>query len=61
MLTYPLMVDIQVVSARIGRVTGRGLASNIRQHYLAWLLYSVVGLLLIANTINIGRRLRYVR
>jgi len=54
LFTYPLMVGIQVVSARIGRVSGHGLATNIRKHYPAWLLYSVVGLLLIANTINIA-------
>jgi NRAMP (natural resistance-associated macrophage protein)-like metal ion transporter len=54
LFTYPLMVGIQVVSARIGRVTGHGLATNIRRHYPAWLLYTVVGLLLIANTINIA-------
>ncbi len=52
--TYPLMVGIQIVSARIGRVTGKGLAGNIRQFYPAWLLYSIVGLLLVANTINIA-------
>ncbi|WP_296447031.1 NRAMP family divalent metal transporter [Rhodoferax sp. UBA5149] len=54
LFTYPLMVGIQVVSARIGRVSGHGLATNMRRHYPAWLLYSVVGLLLIANTINIA-------
>jgi NRAMP (natural resistance-associated macrophage protein)-like metal ion transporter len=54
LFTYPLMVGIQVVSARIGRVSGHGLAVNIRDHYPAWLLYSIVGLLLIANTINIA-------
>lgn len=54
LFTYPLMVGIQVVSASIGRVSGHGLATNIRRHYPAWLLYSVVGLLLIANTINIA-------
>ena len=54
LLTYPLMVGIQVVSARIGRVSGHGLATNIRRHYPAWLLYGIVGLLLIANTINIA-------
>jgi len=54
LLTYPLMVGIQVVSARIGRVSGHGLATNIRKHYPAWLLYSVVSLLLVANTINIA-------
>ena len=52
--TYPLMVGIQIVSARIGRVTGRGLAANIRHRYPAWLLYGIVGLLLVANTINIA-------
>jgi NRAMP (natural resistance-associated macrophage protein)-like metal ion transporter len=53
-LTFPLMVGIQMVSARIGRVTGHGLAANIRQHYSPTLLYVLVGLLLIANTINIA-------
>ncbi|GBL45913.1 manganese transport protein MntH [Sulfuriferula multivorans] len=52
--TYPLMVGIQLISARIGRVSGRGLAGNMRRHYPPWLLYSIVGLLLIANTINIA-------
>lgn len=54
LFTYPLMVGIQVVSARIGRVSGHGLATNIRKHYPVWLLHAVVGLLLIANTINIA-------
>jgi NRAMP (natural resistance-associated macrophage protein)-like metal ion transporter len=53
-LTYPLMVGIQEVSARIGRISGRGLASNIRRNYPPWLLYTMVGLLLIANTVNIA-------
>jgi len=52
--TFPLMVGIQTVSARIGRVTGQGLAANIRRHYPPWLLYGIVVLLLIANTINIA-------
>jgi NRAMP (natural resistance-associated macrophage protein)-like metal ion transporter len=52
--TYPLMVGIQVVSARIGRVSGYGLAGNIRRHYSPAILYSLVSLLLIANTVNIG-------
>src|SRR5512141_2486204 len=52
--TYPLMVGIQVVSARIGRVSGYGLAGNIRRHYPMGVLYGLVSLLLIANTINIG-------
>jgi len=53
-LTTPLMVGIQIVSARIGRVTGHGLAANIRDHYPPWLLYSIVALLLFANTLNIA-------
>src|SRR3954467_966061 len=53
-LTYPFMVGIQLVSARIGRVTGRGLAANIRRAYAPWLLYSIVLLLLVANVINIA-------
>lgn len=54
LLTYPLMTAIQLVSARIGRVTGKGLASNMRMHYPAWLLYAAVALLVIANVINIA-------
>ena len=52
--TYPLMVGIQLISARIGRVSGHGLATNIRHHYPAWLLYAIVSLLVVANTINIA-------
>ncbi|VXC17980.1 Iron transporter [Burkholderia sp. 8Y] len=54
LLTYPLMTAIQLVSARIGRVTGKGLASNMRLHYPSWLLYSAVVLLVLANVINIA-------
>ncbi len=53
-LTYPFMVGIQLVSARIGRVTGRGLAANIRRAYPPALLYAIVLLLLAANVINIA-------
>ncbi|MBW4021892.1 MAG: divalent metal cation transporter [Proteobacteria bacterium] len=53
-LTYPLMCAIQQISAEIGRVTGRGLAGNLRRHYPAWLLHGIVALLIVANTINIG-------
>jgi NRAMP (natural resistance-associated macrophage protein)-like metal ion transporter len=52
--TFPLMCAAQEISARIGRVTGRGLAGNIRRYYSAWLLYPTVFLLVLANTINIG-------
>jgi len=54
LLTYPLMVAIQEISARIGRTTGKGIASNIRVHFSGWVLQAIVLLLLIANTINIG-------
>ncbi|OLL29259.1 iron transporter, partial [Burkholderia sp. SRS-W-2-2016] len=54
LLTYPLMSAIQLVSARIGRVTGKGLASNMLAHYPRWLLYSAVVLLVLANVINIA-------
>ncbi len=54
LFTFPLMAGIQIVSARIGRVTGDGIAANIRKHYPRWLLYGLVGLLLVANAINIG-------
>ena len=54
LFTYPLMCAIQLISAQIGRVTGRGLAGNMRRHYPAPLLYLLVGLLVVANTINLG-------
>jgi NRAMP (natural resistance-associated macrophage protein)-like metal ion transporter len=54
LFTYPLMVAIQEISARIGRTTGKGIAANLRQHYPNWILQCIVLLLLVANTINIG-------
>jgi NRAMP (natural resistance-associated macrophage protein)-like metal ion transporter len=54
LFSYPLMCAIQMISAQIGRVTGRGLGGNLRRSYPAWLQQSVIALLLIANTINIG-------
>lgn len=51
---FPLMAAIQEISARIGRVTGRGIAGNIRRHYPPWLLYGIVALLVVANIINLG-------
>jgi NRAMP (natural resistance-associated macrophage protein)-like metal ion transporter len=53
-LTYPLMVGIQMVSARMGRVTGHGLAANVRSHFPRPVLYAVVVMLVVANTINIA-------
>jgi NRAMP (natural resistance-associated macrophage protein)-like metal ion transporter len=52
--TYPLMVGIQMVSARIGRVTGHGLASNIGRHFPRPVVYVIVALLVVANTFNIA-------
>ncbi|MFW0758749.1 NRAMP family divalent metal transporter [Pseudomonas sp. H11T01] len=52
--TFPLMVGIQIISARIGRVSGHGLATNIRRHYPKPFLFSIVVLLMAANTINIA-------
>ncbi len=52
--TYPLMSGIQMVSARLGCLTGRGLAANIKVEYPKAVLYSIVGLLVLANTINIA-------
>ncbi len=54
LLTFPLMVGIQDISARVGRVTGRGIAGNVCRYYPAWLLNAIVLLLFIANTINIA-------
>ena len=52
--TYPLMVGIQMVSARIGCITGRGLAANIKAVFPQPVLFGIVGLLLVANTINVA-------
>ena len=53
-LTFPLMVGIQMVCARLGRVTGKGLAANIKTLFPPVILWLVVGLLVIANTLNIA-------
>jgi hypothetical protein len=53
LFTYPLMTAVQIVSARMGRTTGRGIAGNLRQHCPPWLLTSIV-LCFDANAINIG-------
>ncbi|MGE4481014.1 Nramp family divalent metal transporter [Acidocella sp.] len=54
LFTYPLMVAVQMISARIGRTTGHGIAGVLRLHYPQWLLNWVVVLLLIANIVNLG-------
>lgn len=52
--SYPLMGCIQQISAEIGRVTGRGIAGNLRRHYHPVLLYVIVASMVVANVINIG-------
>lgn len=54
LLTYPLMVAIQEISARIGRVTGHGIAGNVRRNFPAPVMWSLVILLSIANTFNVA-------
>jgi NRAMP (natural resistance-associated macrophage protein)-like metal ion transporter len=53
-LTFPLMAAVQSICGRIGRVTGSGLAFNIRRSFPIWVAISAVALLLIANTLNIA-------
>ena len=53
-LTYPLMAVFQSICARIGRVTGKGLAANLKAVFPPWVVVSAVILLLIANTLNIA-------
>ena len=54
LLTFPLMTAIQEISARIGRVTGHGIAGNVCRHLPAALLWPLLGLLFVANTVNIA-------
>ncbi|GHF58443.1 NRAMP (natural resistance-associated macrophage protein)-like metal ion transporter [Deinococcus metalli] len=54
LFTYPLMATIQEISARLGRVTGHGVAGNVRRHYPAGWMWSMTALLLVANVINLG-------
>src|SRR4051794_26121438 len=53
-LTLPFMVAVQEISARLGRVTGAGLAAALKRHAPAPLLAALVGLLVMANVINLG-------
>jgi NRAMP (natural resistance-associated macrophage protein)-like metal ion transporter len=54
LFSFPLMVCVQLICARIGRVTGEGISGNLRQHFSARVLFPIVALLLLANTINIA-------
>jgi Mn2+/Fe2+ NRAMP family transporter len=53
-LTFPLMAAIQSMCGRIGRVTGKGLAANIKAEFPPGVLKGAVALLLVANTLNIA-------
>jgi NRAMP (natural resistance-associated macrophage protein)-like metal ion transporter len=53
-LTTPFMIAIQLVSAQIGRVTGKGIIANVRDFAPRWLVISLVALLVMANTFNIA-------
>src|SRR3982751_2571190 len=54
LLTYPLMMAIQLASARIGRITGKGLTESFFRLWPRWAVYGLVSLLVLANVINLG-------
>ncbi|HEX5230340.1 MAG TPA: Nramp family divalent metal transporter [Bryobacteraceae bacterium] len=54
LLSFPLMVSVQMMCSRLGMVTGRGLASVLRLHYPRWVLWGACLLLVTANVINIA-------
>jgi NRAMP (natural resistance-associated macrophage protein)-like metal ion transporter len=54
LITWPLMAAVQMMCARIGKVTGEGLAGNFKHRFPRWLLFSFIIALLVANTINIA-------
>lgn len=54
LFSYPLMAVTQVIAARIGAVTGLGIASNLKTHYPSWLLRLAVFILVVANVANLG-------
>jgi NRAMP (natural resistance-associated macrophage protein)-like metal ion transporter len=54
LLTFPLMAAVQLMCARLGIVTGRGLAASVRMHYPRWVLWGACLILAVANIINIG-------
>jgi NRAMP (natural resistance-associated macrophage protein)-like metal ion transporter len=54
LLTWPLMAAVEMMCARIGMVTGQGLAGNLKQRFPKWLLLTFIIALLVANTINIA-------
>jgi NRAMP (natural resistance-associated macrophage protein)-like metal ion transporter len=54
LFSFPLMSAVQMMCARLGMVTGRGLAGVVRRRYPKWVLWGACGLLVVANVVNIG-------
>jgi len=54
LISFPLMASVQFICAKVGMVSGQGLAGVLRKHYPRWLLYPPVIALVVANTINVG-------
>src|SRR5437016_3521234 len=54
LFSFPLMVAVQMMCARLGMVTGRGLASNLRRNYARGIVWAACALLIVANVVNIG-------
>jgi NRAMP (natural resistance-associated macrophage protein)-like metal ion transporter len=54
LFSFPLMTAVQIMCARLGMVTGKGLAGVIRSQYSKWILWGACFLLVVANTVNIG-------
>ena len=54
LITFPLMASVQLMCARLGMVTGRGLAAAVRIYYPRWVLWGACSILVVANVINIG-------
>lgn len=54
LFSLPFMMAFQEMSARIGALSGCGLAGNIKRHYPAWLLVFIAGIIVITNTLNVG-------
>src|ERR1700733_6346175 len=54
LVSFPLMVAVQLMCGRLGMVTGRGLAGVVRRHYPRWVLWGSCALLIVANVVNIA-------
>ena len=54
LFSFPLMAAVQIMCARLGMVTGRGLAGVLRREYPRWVLWGACSLLIVANVVNIG-------